>query len=41
MANSVKKDLLSIVPDASCIESKHPIYDAFGKSNDKEDAKNL
>lgn len=41
MANSVKKDLLSIVPDASCIESKHPIYDAFGKSKDREDAKNL
>mgnify|MGYP001280320781 CR=1 FL=1 len=41
MANSVKKDLLSIVPDASCIESKHPIYDAFGKSKNREDAKNL
>ena len=41
MANSVKKDLLSIVPDASCIESKHPIYDEFGRSKDREDAKNL
>ena len=41
MTNSVKNDLLSILPDASCIESKHPIYDVFGKSNDKEDAKNL
>ena len=41
MANSVKKDLLSISPNASCIESKHPIYDVFGQSIDKEDAKNL
>lgn len=39
MTDSVKKDLLSIIPNANCIESMHPIYDIFGKKTDKENAK--
>ena len=41
MADSVKKDLLSIVPNASCIDAHHPIYDVFGKRTDKETAKDI
>ena len=39
MANSVKKELLNIMPSASLIESKHPIYDTFGSPIPKEDAR--
>jgi len=41
MTDSVKKDLLSIIPNASCIETHHPIYDVFGKRIQKESAKNI
>jgi len=41
MTESVKKDLLSIVPDASCIETPHPIYDVFGKKIEKKSAKEI
>ena len=39
MSDSVKNDLLSIIPSASYIESKHPLYDTFGNSIDKEEAR--
>lgn len=40
MADSVKKDLLSIKPNANYIELMHPVYDVFGKRASKDKAKN-
>ena len=41
MTDSVKKDLLSIIPNASCIDTHHPIYDVFGKKTEKVSAKDI
>lgn len=41
MTDSVKKDLLSIIPNASCIDTHHPIYDVFGKRTEKGSAKDI
>ena len=39
MSHSVKNDLLSILPSANYIELKHPLYDTFGSSITKEEAR--
>ncbi len=39
MSEAVKKDLLSIKPDARYVYSPHPLYDIFGKPSEPEAAK--
>ncbi len=39
MSDSVKNDLLQLVPDAKCISHPHPLYDHFGQSVNSEEAK--
>jgi D-inositol-3-phosphate glycosyltransferase len=39
MSDAVKKDLLSIKPDAKYVYSPHPLYDIFGTAADPDEAK--
>jgi len=39
MSETVRRDLLTIKPDAKLVLSPHPLYDVFGNPKEKEEAK--
>jgi glycosyltransferase involved in cell wall biosynthesis len=39
MSEAVKRDLITIKPDANFVHTPHPLYDVFGQPVDKESAK--
>ena len=39
MSEAVRRDLLTIKPDAKLVLSPHPLYDVFGNPKEKEEAK--